>query len=197
MRPSTLSAIICFIGLLAVASLWVLRPPVPTESSVAGAAIGGPFTLIDHNGRAVTEKSWPGKYLLVYFGFTHCPDVCPLGLTTIAEALNGLPEATVKKIQPLFITVDPERDTAKSLHAYIPLFHEKLLGLTGSVAEIEKVKKDWRVYAEKQGSGADYMVNHSAFTYLMAPDGTLAHIFAHDTKPEEMQKVLEDLVRSR
>ncbi len=197
MRMPVISWMICVIGLLSVAALWVVRPPVPTEGStqqVAGVQIGGPFALTDQNGETKTEKSWPGQYLILYFGFTHCPDVCPLGLNNITEALNALPDDTVSRIQPVFITVDPLRDNADALKNYVPLFHKKLVGLTGTEQQIEDVKKAYRVYAQKQGDGRDYMVNHSAFTYLMSPKGELLRAFPHNTPPSEMADVIKEFL---
>lgn len=173
--------------------------------------MGGPFTLTDHMGNRVTEKSWPQKYLLVYFGFTHCPDICPRGLSTLTEALNKTSATALEKIQPVFITVDPARDTAEVLKEYMKAFHPKFLALTGSEAEIDAVKKAYRVYAEdpsqNHGQGHEHghgghdhsqsmgMINHSAFTYLMAPDGTLAHIFGHDATSAEIAKTLNSTVK--
>ncbi len=197
MRMPVLSWMICVIGLLSVAALWVVRPPVPTESpsqNVAGVTVGGPFSLIDQDGHTKTDKSWQGKYLILYFGFTHCPDVCPLGLNNITEALNALPEETVEKIQPVFITVDPLRDDVAALKNYVPLFHKKLVGLTGTEKQIEAVKTSYRVYAQKQGAGPNYMVNHSAFTYLIAPNGELLHAFPHNTAPSEMADAIKKFV---
>lgn len=196
MRIANLAWAVCVVAIAALIALWMTQPqPSQQETKVAGVAIGGPFTLTDHNGNAVTQTSWPGQYLLVYFGFTHCPDVCPLGLNTMTEALNKTPEKIVARIQPLFITVDPARDTAQALREYMPLFHKKLLGLTGTEAQIAAVEKAYRVYAEKQGTGADYMVNHSAFTYLMGPDGTLLKIWPHKTSADEMADDFKTLVK--
>lgn len=187
-HAARLAWILCGLTLLFL-TIWVLATPKPLEPQpvTTGAIdVGGPFNLVDHNGKKVTEKSWPGQYLLVYFGFTHCPDICPLGLSKLSEALRKLPNAQQKRIQPLFVTVDPARDDAKSLKAYVPLFYPRLLGLTGSEAEIEKIKTAYRVYAQKDGDGPDYMVNHSSFTYLMTPKGKLAMVFSHDADAETM-----------
>ena len=197
MRMPVVSWMICVIGLLSVAALWVVRPPVSTESpsqNVAGITIGGPFSLIDQDGNTKTDKSWPGKYLILYFGFTHCPDVCPLGLNNITEALNALPAETVEKIQPVFITVDPLRDDVAALKNYVPLFHKKLVGLTGTEKQIEAVKTSYRVYAQKQGDRPNYMVNHSAFTYLIAPNGELLRAFPHNTAPSEIADAIKTIV---
>ncbi len=189
LRPVHFVWIFC---LLAGAALLLARPqqaPAPRPAAtpaIAGPGIKAEFSLTDHNGQAVTEKSWPDKYLVVYFGFTHCPDVCPLGLNRIAEALGKLNETQLEKLQPLFVTVDPARDDAASLAQYVPLFHDKIVGMTGTQDQINAVKKSFRVYAEKAGDGPDYMVNHSAFTYLMNPDGSLHDVFPHEATADEL-----------
>lgn len=158
--------------------------------TAGGAVVTAAFSLVDHTGKNVTAASWPGKYMLVYFGFTHCPDVCPLGLNKMAEALDSLDAKTRTKIQPLFVTVDPDRDDTAALAQYVPLFMPDLVGLTGTAAQIDAAKKSFRVYAQRTGDGPDYMVNHSAFTYLMKPDGSLAHVFPHDTTGADMGQFL-------
>ena len=194
-RPSSLAWSLCALGLLAVLGLALSMPAPKPDSGIATiGGLGGPFTLTDQDGRAVTEKSWPGQYLLIYFGFTHCPDVCPTGLNRMAAALDALPAGKVAKIQPILITVDPARDDAASLKEYVGLFHPKLVGLTGSEAQIESVKSAFKVYAQKQGDGADYMVNHSAFTYLLAPDGQLAGLYDHEITPQDMSKQINQVV---
>lgn len=164
--------------------------------TIAGAeSFGGAFTLTDHHGNTVTETSWPDKYRLVYFGFTFCPDVCPLGLTTIANALDRLPKEMQDIIQPILVTVDPERDDAETLKQYVTLFNPNFIGLTGTVDQIEHMKKLYKVYAAKDGSGDEYMINHSAFTYFVAPDGTLIGLYPHETSAKEMAEQIETLLK--
>jgi cytochrome oxidase Cu insertion factor (SCO1/SenC/PrrC family) len=181
-------------------------PPHENTKALAGLDIGGPFTLTDQNGKAVTEASWPGQYLLVYFGFTHCPDICPTGLGKLADALNALPADTVAKIQPLFITIDPARDTADELKKYVTLFHPKLVGLTGTQAQIDAVVKAYRVYAQKapvaddpQGSDQNYMMNHSSFTYLVAPAthgvGRVVAVYPHDDTGIQMADKIKESIK--
>jgi protein SCO1/2 len=197
-RPALFAWILCAI---AVVAFLALRYPLggsvkPTMDNAVMETAGtegitARFTLMDHKGTTVTANSWPSKHLLVYFGFTHCPDVCPLGLNKIAEALGKLDPQAREKIQPVFITVDPERDDVAALAAYVPLFAPDLVGLTGSVEAIEAAKKSFRVYAKREGKGPDYMVNHSAFTYLMRQDGSLAHVFSHDVSADDMAEFLD------
>ena len=116
--------------------------------SIGKATVGGPFTLTDHTGRRVTDKDFRGQHLLVFFGFTYCPDVCPSGLQVMTAALEELgPKA--EKITPIFISVDPERDTPEQLALYVSSFHPRLVGLTGTPEEIQQVAKAYRVYYKK------------------------------------------------
>lgn len=146
--------------------------------------IGGPFTLTDHTGRRVSDTDFRGRYLLVFFGYTFCPDVCPLGLANMAAILDLLgPDA--ERIQPLFITLDPERDGVKELGAFVSAFHPRLVGLTGTAEEIADVASAYPVlyYRVAHPSGA-YFINHSAQIYLMGPDGAFIGSLDHDAPPE-------------
>ncbi len=158
-----------------------------TEQKVAGSTVGGAFTLTDHNGNAVTEKSWPGKKKLVFFGFTYCPDVCPAGLEKITTVLNALGDS-VGEVQPLFISTDPKRDTPERLKEYLTDYHASLVGLTGTEEQIEQAKSAYKVYAAKAegGDAENYLINHSAYVYLMSEDDTLLEIFGSSDTPETM-----------
>lgn len=197
-RPSSIVWMICLLAGLTVLGLYAVQnftPKTENDAVAFSGALGGPFHLTDQNGHSVTEKSWPNKYLLVYFGFTHCPDVCPTGLNKIAEALNSLPQPQLEKLQPLFITVDPGRDRAADLKTYTGLFHPKLIGLTGTEAQIEQVESAYKVYAQKQDNGPDYMVNHSAFTYLMNPKGDAIGLYSNDITPQDMEKQISQALK--
>lgn len=138
--------------------------------SVGKAAIGGPFSLIDHNGKPVTEKDFFGKWTVVYFGFTHCPDICPDELQKLAAAVDKIKETYGIEIVPVFISVDPERDTVEQVGEYVKEFHPNLIGLTGSPEEIKKTARAYRVYYMKtEEEGSDYLVDHSIVMYLMDP----------------------------
>jgi protein SCO1/2 len=156
-------------------------------SSQGRALIGGPFKLIDQNGATRTDKDFRGKYVLVYFGYTHCPDICPTELQAMADALAALGD-DAKKVQPLFITVDPARDTPALLKTYVSNFDKRLIGLTGSAKAVAKAAKAYRVYyAKRKGSGPDdYTMDHSSFIYLMGPDGLYRTHFSHGTPPAKM-----------
>ncbi len=152
-----------------------------------GVSVGGPFTLTDTEGRTVTEKSYPGRYLLVYFGYTFCPDVCPTELQAIAGALDLLGPAA-DRIAPLFVTIDPERDTVQTLSEYVKLFHPRLVGLTGTDAQIAAAARAYRVYYAKSNpkDRSSYLMDHSSFIYLMGPDGILRALFRQGTSPKEL-----------
>jgi protein SCO1/2 len=154
---------------------------------VARPAVGGPFELVTHEGRAATDADYRGRLMIVYFGFTYCPDVCPTGLTAIARALDLLGAGAVNVV-PLFVTVDPERDTPEQLKEYVRHFHPRLIGLTGTAEQIAKAAKAYRVYyakARPQGAPADeYTMDHTAIIYLMGRDGKFISHFSHGTEPE-------------
>jgi protein SCO1/2 len=137
-----------------------------------GANIGGPFALIDQHGKPTTEADFKGKVMLVYFGYTYCPDVCPTTLATIGQALDRLSPDERKQVAPIFITVDPERDTADVMGQYVANFAPDMVGLTGPLDAIQKVEHEYHVYAakhpEKDGS---YSMDHSSIVYFMDRDG--------------------------
>ena len=186
----------CGIGYARIKTAPVVMETVSSQP-LAGLDLGGPFTLTDQDGTPVTETSWPGQYLLLYFGFTHCPDICPIGLGKLADALNALPAGIAARIQPLFITIDPARDTAVELKKYVTLFHPKLRGLTGTQTQIDDIIKTYRVYAQKQiidGDEKNYMINHSSYMYLVAPTGKVIDVYAHDTNAADIAAKLKDQV---
>ncbi|VAV86706.1 Cytochrome oxidase biogenesis protein Sco1/SenC/PrrC, thiol-disulfide reductase involved in Cu(I) insertion into CoxII Cu(A) center [hydrothermal vent metagenome] len=200
--------IIILLAVLAVIfaiALWNVIPESKRGNSVTAAQntkalIGGPFSLIDHHGKKVSNEDYRGKYMLIYFGYTFCPDVCPMELQIMATALDQLPKKTLAEITPLFITLDPERDTVEVMAQYAPAFHSKLIGLTGSMEQIKAVKKAYRVYGarEKLDEGADpgsYLVSHTSYIYLMDRNGEYVTHFKSRTDPDEMAKRLEDIIR--
>ncbi|MBT3532302.1 MAG: redoxin domain-containing protein [Rhodospirillaceae bacterium] len=159
----------------------------PKSTTIGVAAIGGPFELVDHQGRKVRDSDYRGSYLLVMFGYTFCPDVCPTELQLITEAMELLgPEAS--KVQPLLITVDPERDTAEILADYVGNFHPAIIGLTGSVEQVKSAARAYKVFFAKgeADSEGDYFMDHSSFIYLMSPDGAYLHHFAPNMPAEAM-----------
>lgn len=182
-------ALVAGFALVVAAGVWIsANRSGGGFTPVAGAAIGGPFTLTDQDGKTVTEKDFPG-WLLIYFGFTYCPAVCPTELQKMAAVMKKL-GSRAGMVQPLFISIDPERDTPAILKGYVPMFDPRLKGLTGTARQIESVKKEWRVYAAKvQDPGAsDYTMDHSSFMYLMAPDGRLAALYKAQDKAEDIAR---------
>ncbi|HEY9078760.1 SCO family protein [Magnetovibrio sp.] len=166
-------------------------------SSSSSVSIGGPFQLVDHNGKAVTDEDFRGKYMLVYFGYTFCPDVCPTSLSIVAEALDQLSPEELDKIVPIFISVDPDRDTPESLADFVPHFHEKLVGLTGTPEQIKAVARAYRAFYAKVNEDdpdGNYLMDHSSITYLMGPDGKYAAHFSHGTPPAAMAKRLAEIL---
>lgn len=154
------------------------------------ALIGGPFSLIDHTGKRVSDKDFRGKYLLIYFGYTFCPDVCPAELQIMSAALDKLGKKA-EKIQPLFITIDPERDDVKQMSQYVGHFHKTFVGLTGNVQETTKAAKTYRVYFAKvkdKSSSADYIMDHSSLIYLMDGEGNYVAHFTYGTSPDKIAK---------
>ena len=143
------------------------------SGDTAGPSIGGPFTLEDGNGRTVTDRDLHGKYVLVYFGYTFCPDVCPTTLAAVSDALDKL-GAKADQLQPVFITVDPKRDTAATVRQFTASFTPRLIGLTGTPEQIAAVAREYRVYYAEHRTGPgpnDYSMDHSSMIYLMGPDG--------------------------
>ena len=170
---------------------------LPTGAPSPGRAlVGGPFSLVDQSGKRVTDKDFRGRYSLVFFGFTNCPDVCPSALQVMAAALDKLgPKG--QEVTPVFITVDPERDSPAQLTTYLKSFHPRLVGLTGTPAEIEAVTKAYRVYVKKVAdpkSSAGYSFDHSAIIYLMGPDGAYLAHFTHASNVDAMAERLGKLL---
>jgi protein SCO1 len=159
--------------------------------------VGGPFELIDHSGRTRTEQDFRGRLMLVYFGFTYCPDVCPTDLQAIGLAVDKL-GADSANVQPLFVTVDPERDTPAHLAEYVKLFHPRLIGLTGSAEAIRKAADAYKVYYARVDLNKDagYTVDHTAFIYLMGRDGNYLGFFPPGTSADRMVEIIRPHLHS-
>jgi protein SCO1/2 len=170
---------------LAFASLWILMTP----SRSTGSMIGGPFRLETGDGKTLTDADMKGHPFLVYFGYTHCPDVCPTTLAQISDVLKRLPD---KPVRTLFITVDPERDTPALMADYVSSFDPRIVGLSGTPEEVAAVEKAFRVYARKApGKDGDYTMDHSSIVYLMDAKGAFVEAFNLERTPEESAKELE------
>ncbi len=173
----------------------------PPDIVATAVKIGGPFELVTHTGRTVTDADFRGKYLLVFFGYTFCPDVCPTTLRDVADTLDAL-GPLANAVQPLFITVDPARDTPQVLAEYVTAFDPRLIGLTGTRDQIARVTQVYRVYYAKatENTGTDpnsYLMDHSAFTYLMGPDGAYVTLFPYGTGPEKMAETIRKIIAMR
>ena len=167
------------VGLLLM--LWVLGG---LRNVTAPAAIGGPFQLTDQSGQTVTEKSLQGRPTLIFFGFTHCPDVCPTSLFEISEVLHAM-GGDADRVNAYFVSVDPERDTAAAMKDYLSSFDPHLKGLTGNPAAVAKVISDYRVYTRKVPlKDGDYTMDHTALIYLMDRDGHFVSPFNLKRTPE-------------
>jgi protein SCO1/2 len=173
-----------------------LLPSVDVRS-VGQAMVGGPFTLTDQTGKRVTEQDFRGRYMLVLFGFTYCPDVCPSALQVMAAAVDKL-GGKADRVVPVLISVDPERDTPAQMASYVKSFHPRLVGLTGSPAEVEAAAKAYRAYVKKvpdPKSTAGYSIDHSSLIYVMGPDGRYLAHFTHATNVDTMADRLAKIVQ--
>lgn len=195
-------ALLAILGLLfggAVAwfATYPLQDTTVVQTKVSGEAlVGGPFTLTDQTGKRVTDQDYRGRYMLVFFGFTNCPDICPAGLQVLSAALDKLgPKA--ESVTPVFITLDAKRDTPEKLGQYVKSFHPKLVGLTGSEEEVAAAAKAYRVYAQKvvdEKNPGSYSYDHSALFYLMGPDGKFVAPIPHTNDVSEVVAALEKVL---
>jgi cytochrome oxidase Cu insertion factor (SCO1/SenC/PrrC family) len=172
---------------------WLVLAPGTRSMAGGEALVGGPFTLTDQHGDVVTEQDFAGRYMLIYFGYTYCPDFCPMSLSNMTQALDLLPPEQAEQVVPVLITVDPERDTVAQLAEYAPLFHPRLVALTGSLEQVTQAAKAYRVYFSKAGNGDSdtYLMDHSTFIYLMGPDGEYVRHFSHSAAPDEIAAGIE------
>jgi protein SCO1 len=186
------------IGAIAGAGVLLIATPQvgqPVQSSGA-ALIGGPFSLVGADGKPVTDRDFRGRYMMIFFGFTHCPDICPAELQVIAQALEQLGDKA-KKVVPIFITLDPERDAPEDMANYVKSFGPNFVGLTGSQEAIAAAAKAYRVAyskVENKDSAGDYSVDHSALVYLMDPEGQYVTHFSYGLSADQMAEKLEKLL---
>ncbi|MEM7026208.1 MAG: SCO family protein, partial [Pseudomonadota bacterium] len=152
--------------------------------------------LVDQHGTAVTEHSFAGQHMLIYFGYTYCPDVCPTTLSTMIQALDLLPAKQAEQVVPIFITIDPERDTVEQMALYAPLFHPRLVALTGTREATDSAAKAYRVLHKKAGGGDDYLVDHSSFVFLMGPDGAYVDHFHGSVSPKRIAEGMAEALAS-
>ena len=186
-----------FLAALALAACSPSTPDTSATPPLAAARIGGPFTLTDQNGRQVSDRAFAGKYRVMYFGYTFCPDVCPTDMQTIGGAMRLLEAsdpALAARIVPIFVTVDPTRDTPAVLKQFVTAFHPRIVGLTGSEQAIETVKTEFAIFSAKgeASPGGGYLVNHSRQAYLMDPAGKPLALLPQDKGP---QALADDITR--
>lgn len=172
----------------------------PSEPPLAGARIGGPFTLTDQDGRTVRDSQFAGRYRMVYFGYTFCPDVCPTALQHLMQGLklfDADAPTRAAKIQPIFITIDPARDTPAVMKQYAAAFDPRLIGLTGSEAQIAAVAKEYAVYYKRreQGGGAGYLMDHMSQAMLFGPDGQPLALLPQEQDAKAIAAELDKWVR--
>lgn len=172
-------------------AIHALTGPGKTGRGTGEALVGGPFTLTDHTGKTRTEQDFLGRYMLVFFGFTFCPDICPTELQVMMAARDML-GSDAERVQPVFVTVDPERDTPEVMSAYVDNFGPNLMGLTGTPAQIAAMAKAYRVYYAKTGQTEtpDYLMDHSSIIYLMGPDGRFLRHFTYTTDAKALAEGL-------
>jgi protein SCO1/2 len=176
------------------AALIVTSSGGPKIETTGTALIGGPFTLVDQNGKTVTDRDFRGKYMLIFFGFTHCPDICPAELQVMSAALDALGSKS-DEVVPIFVTLDPERDTPEAVGAYVKNFGKNFVGLTGSPMAIANAAKAYRVtYSKFEYKGKDenygYNIDHSALVYLMDKDGKYLTKFTYGTPAAKMTETM-------
>jgi cytochrome oxidase Cu insertion factor (SCO1/SenC/PrrC family) len=180
---------------LGIASLLVTPPDHQQGSGVA--LVGGPFTMVNQTGAVVTEKDFAGKYMLVFFGYTYCPDVCPATLQVMANALDQLGDKA-KKVAPVFVTIDPARDDVATIKAYVEAIDPRLTGLTGTPEQVAAITAAYKVFYAKvpnEKRPQDYLMDHSSLLFLMGPDGRFLKHFNYTIESAKLTKALDDLVR--
>ena len=207
LSPAMISAIVAALAAIATAATiaWYQLTQVAVSSGqddLAGfealVEVGGHFELVDHLGKSVTDADYRGKFLLVFFGYTYCPDICPTELQNVAIALDELGDKA-DSVRPLFITIDPERDTFEYISQYVAHFHPRLVGLTGTPEQIKRAADVYRVFYAKvdDPQATEYLMDHSSFVYLMGRDGKFLRLFKHGTDPSHMAETISAYVEQK
>jgi len=195
LRSLRAAAVAATVALLGTPGAARATDAVPAPEPAA-PRIGGHFSLTSPDGTELTDRSFPGKWLLLYFGYTFCPDACPTALNTIAEMLDEL-GPLAEQIQPIFITVDPQRDTPAVLAQYVKAFHPRLIGLTGSAAQISAAAKDFHVfYQVRQLGNEDYAIDHSSYVYVIDPNGRVVDLITGNLPGHRVAAELQRLIQS-
>jgi len=190
MRTRVIAAIAVVLVLGGLGAI-ALGPKLARKGLPALVEIGGPFKLVDGAGKTVTDNDFRGRYMLVYFGYTHCPDVCPTTLSDMAGALDKLPAGDRAHVVPLFVTVDPARDIPSVIGDYVHAFGPEFVGLTGSPDAVAAAEQEYHVYAAKHPlAHGDYAMDHSSVLYVMGPDGKFLGVIGDGTKPGDIAQRL-------
>lgn len=187
-------------AIIAVASVayFVAGRRAPPIGPLVGSDVGGPFALVDQDGHKVTDQTYAGKYRLMYFGYTFCPDVCPVDVQKIAQGIKAfaaIDSTRAAKVVPIFVTVDPERDTPPVMKTFVRAFSPTMAGLTGTLTQAAAARSAFRIYARKAGEGRDYLVDHSATIYLMDPGNRPISFLDHGATPQAIAAELDTYVR--
>tara|TARA_A200000113_G_scaffold221172_1_gene232576 strand:+ start:392 stop:1009 length:618 start_codon:yes stop_codon:yes gene_type:complete len=198
LRFTLLAAIALLALVLGYLVAALISPSPPLSQPTQTLSLDGSFNLIDEAGQPVTQDSYEGKFKLVYFGFTYCPDVCPMQLEVVSHALD------IAKISPewlttLFITLDPERDTPEDMKIYTDNFHKSIIGLTGSLEQIQQAAKAYKVYFQKVAdpeTTGGYTVDHSSIVFLMGPDNTYKQHFTHRDSAEDIAGKITSIIKA-
>ncbi|MCP4936156.1 MAG: SCO family protein [bacterium] len=182
---------------IGAAVMWTNKKDRPPSIPLSAQLVGGNYSLIDHTGKRVSNQNFHGKYQLVYFGYTYCPDVCPLSLNAISEAMEAL-GPLADEITPLFITVDPERDTVEQMASYVENFDKRTIGLTGTKQEVALAANAYKIFSEKVVDNDSKMVtyDHSSVIYLMDRQGKYLAQFAHGARSDKMAQKIRSLIKS-
>ena len=189
------AAIILFIAAV-VGGYAFLSRGKPLPEGLGIPLIGGPFSMVNQDAKPVTEKDFRGRFMLVFFGYTYCPDVCPTELQVMTAAVDAMGEDG-KVITPVLVTIDPARDTPEVLKSYVENFGPNVVGLTGTAEQVAAMAKAYRVYYAKvrPRDAGDYLMDHSSFTYLVGPDGRVRQLFRPEMAPEAMAQAIQAQLR--
>lgn len=200
MKP-VLSIAVILVLAIAGAAVWFAVQPTPHHLSKAmvnvdGAEIGGPFELTTHTGEKITSDALIDGPTLIYFGYTFCPDICPIDTQIMVDAVDLL-DARGIKVKPVFVTIDPERDTPKELSYFAEAMHPRMIALTGSVEEVRTAADAYKVFYQRvdvEGSAAEYLMNHTGYTYLMTPEHGITALFRREFAPEQIADDIEKVL---
>jgi protein SCO1/2 len=197
-NAARLRLILVLLGLVLAGALgWMALRPLPGGGAAAAAAVGGPFAMVDVDGRPADERVLKGRWSAIFFGYTYCPDICPATMTALGAAKARLGPAG-EDLQTVFVSIDPARDTPAQLKAYLesPAFPRPLIGLTGSPAQVAAMAKAYKVYYAKAGDGeADYLMDHNSAIYLIDPQGRFVRLVRPDATPDQMAQEISAAMR--